>query len=111
MKKFLKFKVDNSNQILIDIDTIARVEIGSGATKIDILTNIPGHTAAGAAEVLSYELTFGSMSAAQNAVAINEIIEAIEAAYTTSWTNPVKDLTSVIVPAVSGIAISQKAFA
>ena len=40
MKKFLKFKVNNANQVLIDCDTIAKVEVGASDDEIDILTNI-----------------------------------------------------------------------
>tara|TARA_A100001201_G_C4087277_1_gene200934 strand:+ start:1562 stop:1906 length:345 start_codon:yes stop_codon:yes gene_type:complete len=114
MKKFLKFKVNNANQVLIDCDTIAKVEVGANDDEIDILTNITGHVATGAAEVLSYKLTFATgASGPQNGVGINEIVEAIESSYTTSWTNPVKDMSAMTLGgfALASIAIDQKAFA
>ena len=111
MKKYLKFKVDNANQVLIDMDTIASVGVGSGATEIDILTNIVGNQATGAAEVLGYRLTFATMTAPQNGVAVNQIIEAIEAAWATSWTNVVTDMTEQIVPALTAVAKDTYVFA
>lgn len=111
MKKYLKFKVDDANQVLIDMSTISRVKTGSGPTKIEILTNVVGFEATGAAEVLGYELTFTGMSGTQNGVAVNQIIEAIEDAWATSWTNVVTDMTPIIVPALSSIAVDTYAFA
>ena len=111
MKKYLKFKEDDANQVLIDMSTISRVKTGSGPTEIDILTNVVGFEATGAAEVLGYRLTFTGMNGTQNGVAINQIMEAIEDAWATSWTNVVTDMNSKIVQPLASVAVSTYAFA
>ena len=112
MKKFIKFKVSNDTQALIDIDKIISVNTGTGATEIDFRINTIVPDAAVANNlVLAYRITFAGMSGAQNIVAVNLIYQSIEAALQSSSSNPEYDMTSQIVPAVSGITRVELAWA
>ena len=115
MKKYLKFKVSDAQQVLIDTSTISRV-IGPGTggadntNQVAILTTHVGLGVTNASEVLAYKLTFGTMDAAANAVAVNTIIDSIGVALTTSWTNPIYDMTGKTVNACSQIEYDQLVF-
>ena len=60
MVKFLKISLSDAHY-LIPIHDIVTVEVGAN-TKVDILFNLVGHSASGAAEVLGVELTASTAS-------------------------------------------------
>ena len=111
MKKYLRFKVSDAQQVLIDTSTISRVILGPDNTnQVAIFTTHVGLGVTNASEVLAYKLTFGTMDAAANAVAVNTIIDSIGVALTTSWTNPIYDMTGKTVNACSQIEYDQLVF-
>ena len=87
MVKYLKISLSDA-YYLIPINNILVVEVGAN-TKVNILSNVSGHKASGASEVLGYEITATTAAdAAKTKEQLNSIVEAIENALTTSWTNP-----------------------
>jgi len=87
MVKYLKITFSDAHY-LIPIHNIVTVEAGSN-TQVDILFNIAGHTASGAAEVLGVRLTATTASdSAKTKEQVNSVIDAIEEALATSWTKP-----------------------
>jgi|TARA_R100000482_G_scaffold50866_2_gene18094 hypothetical protein len=104
MQKFLKVSHDGMGH-LIPINNILGVEKPSGNTKVVIFMNSVGHRATGASEVLGYEITATTASdAAKTKEQLNKLIDLIGEALTTSWTNPVFDITARLPYAVTGIA-------
>ena len=91
MQKFLKVHVSDADHI-IPINRILGIEVGAD-TQVQILTDIVGHTATGASEVLGYQLVATTASdAAKTKEQLNSIVDEIAAALSTSWTNPIYPL-------------------
>ena len=87
MLKFLKVEVDGVDHI-IPINSILGIEVGND-TQVQILTNIKGHGATGASEVLGYQLVAsGASDAAKTKEQLNSIVDEIENALSTAWTKP-----------------------
>ncbi len=87
MVKYLKISLSDAYH-LIPIKSIIGVEVGSN-TKVNILYNTVGHTATGASEVLGVEIVATTAAdAAKTKEQLNSIVDAIEMALQTSWTNP-----------------------
>ena len=87
MVKYLKISLRDAYH-LIPIQSILGFEVGAN-TKVNILSHNVGHTATGASEVLGYEITATTASdAAKTKEQLNSIVDAIEDALQTSWTNP-----------------------
>ena len=87
MLKFLKVEVDGVDHI-IPINSILGIEVGVD-TQVQILTNIKGHGAQGASEVLGYQLVASDASdAAKTKEQLNSIVDEIENALSTAWTKP-----------------------
>jgi hypothetical protein len=108
MKKFIKFRVNNANQVLIDCDTITKIQTdGADNDIINIVTNVVSHNAA-SAKVLVYNLTYGTTATgAENATTVNLMMNELVAFRSTSWTNAVLDLSSLTI---DGDALSALAF-
>jgi hypothetical protein len=112
MKKYVFFKVDASNQAMIDLSKVTSISIGSGNTEIDFRTSdILQDGTVGNALAVSYRITFAGMTAAQNAAAINLLFEHWQKAYTTSWTNAVEDMSTALGVTVTGITRAELAWA
>ena len=60
--------------------------------------------------MLGYRLTFTGMNGTQNGVAVNQIMEAIEDAWATSWVNVVTDMNPIIVQPLASIAADTYVF-
>jgi hypothetical protein len=107
MKKFIKFRVNNATQVLIDCDTITKFQTdGADDDIIHVITNVVSHNNA-TAKVLSYTLTYGTTATgAENGVTINEMMDELIKFRSTSWTNSVLDLSSLTIggEALSAIA-------
>jgi hypothetical protein len=102
MVKFLKISLSDAYH-LIPINNILGIEVGS-STEVLILSNAVGHTATGASEVLGYKITATTASdAAKTKEQLNSIVEAIEDALCTSWTNP----TYLLEPKYAITAVAQ----
>lgn len=102
MLKYLKIEISDVFY-LIPIHSIITVEVGAN-TQVDILFNLAGHTASGAAEVLGVRLTATTAAdAAKTKEQANSIIDAMEQALSTSWTSPYFEL----VPAYPITAVAQ----
>ena len=87
MMKYFKISVSDADH-LIPIQSILGIEVGAN-TEVDILYNVKGHGATGASEVLGVKITATTAAdAAKTKEQLNSIVEAIENALTTSWTNP-----------------------
>jgi ribosomal protein S13 len=87
MLKFLKVEVDSVDHI-IPINSILGIEVGS-PSQVQILTNIKGHGATGASEVLGYQLVATTANdAAKTKEQLNSIVDEIETALSTAWTKP-----------------------
>jgi hypothetical protein len=87
MEKFLKISLSDAYH-LIPIKSIIGVEVGAN-TKVNILYNTVGHTATGASEVLGVEIVASTAAdTAKTKEQLNSIVDAIEMALQTSWTNP-----------------------
>ena len=87
MVKYLKISLSDQHY-LIPAHSIVTCEVASN-TEVDILFNLVGHTATGAAEVLGIRLTATTASdAAKTKEQLNSIVDAIEEALSTSWTKP-----------------------
>ena len=88
MLKFLKVEVDSVDHI-IPINHILGIEVGND-TQVQILTDIKGHPADGASQVLGYQLVASDASdAAKTKEQLNSIVDEIENALSTAWTKPV----------------------
>jgi hypothetical protein len=101
MVKYLKISLSDAYH-LIPINNILGVEVGAN-TKVNILSNVTGHTATGASEVLGYEITATTAAdAAKTKEQVNSIVAAIENAMATSWTSS----TYLLEPkyAITGVA-------
>ena len=108
MLKYLKIEISDVFY-LIPIHSIITVEVGSD-TQVDILFNLAGHTATGAAEVLGVRLTATTASdAAKTKEQANSIVNAIEDALSTAWTKPFYVLEPKY--ALTGVAQLQEAWA
>ena len=109
MEKFLKISLSDAYH-LIPIKSIIGVEVGAN-TKVNILYNTVGHTASGASEVLGVEIvattaTDGPKTKEQ----LNSIVDAIEMALQTSWTNPFYVLQpKYVITAVNQIEVEYSA--
>lgn len=91
MVKYLKLTISGT-PYLIPATNILGVEVGAD-TKIQILSDIKGHGATGASEVLGYEITATDASDATKTVEqLNAFVDELEQALQTSWTNPFYNL-------------------
>jgi aspartate ammonia-lyase len=87
MVKYLKVSLSDAYH-LIPIQSILGIEVGAN-TEVKILTHNVGHTATGVSEVLGYKITATTAAdAAKTKEQLNSIVDAIEDALQTSWTNP-----------------------
>ena len=101
MEKFLKISLSDAFH-LIPIKNIIGVEVGAN-TKVKILYGMVGHRASGASQVLGFEITATTASdAAKTKEQLNSIVDAIESALQTSWTNPYYTLSPKY--AITGVA-------
>ena len=101
MEKFLKISLSDAFH-LIPIKNIIGVEVGAN-TKVKILYGMVGHRASGASQVLGFEITATTAAdAAKTKEQLNSIVDAIESALQTSWTNPYYTLTPKY--AITGVA-------
>lgn len=101
MEKFLKISLSGAFH-LIPIKNILGVEVGAN-TKVKILYNTVGNAATGASEVLGFEITATTAAdAAKTKEQLNSVVDAIESALQTSWTNPYYTLTPKY--AITGVA-------
>ena len=109
MEKFLKISLSGAFH-LIPIKNILGVEVGAN-TKVKILYNTVGHTATGASEVLGFEITATAADdAAKTKEQLNSVVDAIESALQTSWTNPYYTLSpKYAITGVSQIEIANAA--
>ena len=87
MVKYLKISLSDAYH-LIPIQSVLGIEVGAN-TKVNIQSHQVGHTADAASQVLGYEITATTASdAAKTKEQLNSIVDAIENALQTSWTNP-----------------------
>ncbi len=87
MLKFLKVEVSDVDHI-IPINHILGIEVGND-TQVQILTDIKGHNADEASQVLGYQLVATTASdAAKTKEQLNSIVDEIENALSTAWTKP-----------------------
>tara|TARA_R110002126_G_scaffold97497_3_gene227106 strand:- start:1200 stop:1529 length:330 start_codon:yes stop_codon:yes gene_type:complete len=101
MEKFLKITF-GSEPTLIPISNIAGITRGA-AGKVNVLLNTVSLSAA-AGEVLAFEITAsGAGDDPKTRVQLTSLAALIEEALTTSWTNPVMDITTRLPYAVTGI--------
>jgi len=101
MEKFLKITFGNE-PTLIPISNIAGVARGA-AQKVNVLLNTVSLSAA-AGEVLAFEITASTASTDDKTrEQLTTLAALIEEALTTSWTNPVMDITTRLPYAVTGI--------
>jgi len=108
MVKYLKISLSDQHY-LIPAHSIVTCEVGSN-TEVDILFNLVGHTATGAAEVLGIRLTATTASdAAKTKEQLNSIVDEIENALSTSWTKPFYVLEPKYP--ITGVAQLQEAWA
>lgn len=108
MEKFLKISLSGAFH-LIPIKNILGVEVGAN-TKVKILYNTVGHTATGASEVLGFEITATAADdAAKTKEQLNSVVDAIESALQTSWTNPYYTLSPKY--AITGVSQIEIAYA
>lgn len=109
MEKFLKISLSDAYH-LIPIKSILGVEVGAD-TKVNILYNTVGHTATGASEVLGVEIVATTATnAAKTKEQLNSIVDAIEMALQTSWTNPFYVLQpKYVITAVNQIEVEYSA--
>ena len=77
MVKYLKISLSDAHY-LIPIHDIVTVEVGAN-TQVDILCNLVGHSATGAAEVLGVRLTATTAAdAAKTKEQLNSIVDAMK---------------------------------
>jgi len=108
MVKYLKISISDAHY-LIPIHNIVTVEVGAN-TQVDILFNLVGEIATGAAEVLGVRLTASTASdAAKTKEQLNSIVDAMEEALSTSWTKPFYVLEPKYP--ITGVAQLQEAWA
>lgn len=108
MVKYLKISLSDQHY-LIPAHSIVTCEVASN-TEVDILFNLVGHTATGAAEVLGIRLTATTASdAAKTKEQLNSIVDEIENALSTSWTKPFYVLEPKYP--ITGVAQLQEAWA
>lgn len=108
MVKYLKISLSDQHY-LIPAHSIVTCEVGAN-TQVDILFNLVGHTATGAAEVLGIRLTATTASdAAKTKEQLNSIVDEIENALSTSWTKPFYVLEPKYP--ITGVAQLQEAWA
>jgi len=109
MEKFLKISLSDAFH-LIPIKNIIGVEVGAN-TKVKILYGMVGHRATGASEVLGFEITATTAAdAAKTKEQLNSIVDAIESALQTSWTNPYYTLSpKYAITAVAQIEVEYSA--
>ena len=92
MLKFLKVEVSDVDHI-IPINHILGIEVGND-TQVQILTDIKGHNADEASQVLGYQLVATTASdAAKTKEQLNSIVDEIENALRTSWQQPIYTLS------------------
>jgi hypothetical protein len=102
MEKFLKITLSDE-PTLIPISDVAGVRVGTN-TKVYVLLNTISLNDA-AAEVLAFEITATTASdAAKTKAQLTSLANLIEEALTTSWTNPVMDITSRLTYAPTAVA-------
>jgi hypothetical protein len=102
MEKFLKITLSNA-PFLIPIKSILHIEVGAD-THIQVLYNTVGFRATGASEILGLQITATTATdATKTKEQLTAFANLIQEALTTSWTNPVLDITSRLPYAVTAI--------
>lgn len=102
MEKFLKITLSNA-PFLIPIKNILHIEVGAD-THIQVLYNTVGFGATGASEVIGLQITATTATdATKTKEQLTAFANLMEQALTTSWTNPVFDITSKLPYAVTAI--------
>jgi len=105
MNKFLKITFNNE-PTLIPITDISGITRGA-ATKVNVLLNTVALNGA-AGEVLAFEITAATATTDDKTrEQLTTLANLIEEALTTSWTNPVFDITARLPYPVSGILRKQ----
>tara|TARA_R110002020_G_scaffold156159_1_gene337930 strand:- start:185 stop:514 length:330 start_codon:yes stop_codon:yes gene_type:complete len=102
MNKFLKITLSDT-PTLIPISDVADIRVGAD-TKVYLLLNTVSLSGA-AAEMLAFEITATTAADATKTKAqLTSLANLIEEALTTSWTNPVMDITSRLTYVPTAVA-------
>tara|TARA_R100001015_G_C4455435_1_gene44137 strand:- start:124 stop:456 length:333 start_codon:yes stop_codon:yes gene_type:complete len=103
MNKFLKITLSDE-PTLIPISDVADIRVGVD-TKVYVILNTTALRAANDAEMLAFEITATTAADATKTKAqLTSLANLIEEALTTSWTNPVMDITSRLTYAPTAVA-------
>jgi len=103
MNKFLKITLSDE-PTLIPISDVADIRVGA-AKKVYVILNTTALRNANDAEMLAFEITADTAADATKTKAqLTSLANLIEEALTTSWTNPVMDITSRLTYAPTAVA-------
>ena len=97
MIKFLKLTVDGADN-LIPLDQILSVET-SGAARILIYTKNVGFKATGTSQTLNFRITATGVN---ETALLNSFVDLMAQAYSTSWKEPIFDITNRLPGAPTG---------
>ena len=103
MNKFLKITLSDE-PTLIPITNIADIRHGADQ-KVYVILNTTALRASNDDEMLAFEITASTAdTAAKTLTQLRSLADLIEEALTTSWTNPVMDITSRLTYAPTAVA-------